>query len=782
MTKRKSTKSALITSVLALFLCFAMLLGSTFAWFTDSAASANNIIKSGNLDKKLSFKEYGAENTEWTEVKEDTVVFGKDALYEPGYTEAVWLKVENLGSLAFRYNLAINVLNEKEGVNRDGKSFKLSDYLEVKYMVTTSTEMEENYYTTSDRLHGFNFGGVANSGVASLKEDIAMINNGVAFSKDDAAMSDYSSSYVLVIISMPETVGNEACHNGETIPEITFSLTAMATQLSYEEDSFGSSYDAGAEYPPVADTWDGTIDTTWYNDTDTEFVISTAEELAGFAAMVNSGDSFAGKTVKLNDDLDLQNLQWTPIGSSSNYFKGTFDGQNHTISNMSINVNTPDENQFVGLFGGIQNAVIKNLTMKDSDITALGKKVRAAAVVGIADSDKSTPQVLVLNFENITVDGCDINAEATSGSVLTGGVVGYSYPANMSNIIVSELTINGKAENNEVRAAAIAGYVCGQNISNNGNTRMAFDVHTFDVKDVTIEAEGYTVFAGGYAPYTYYGYIDLKEGNIDNLKIVVDAHEAFVGGLVGYFWRSDQGHTAENVHITNIDFDVTTDYLGETRVGGMVGTSQSPNTKYTNCSVSGKIVERCSDSANPVNYHAKVGGFVARTYEYAMQTYTNCVADVDIIASNIAGGFVGNHNSTVSYVNCEAKGDVTANIAGGFAGRLTEHGYTTAVTFEGCEASSNVTGTNVAGGFIGSTANHGWAAWAAGNGTAYGKTVTVKNCTVAGTVNCGNANYCAGVVGEAKMADGVKIVLDHVTCAITPVVTPDNSCVEVAGN
>ena len=57
MTKRKSTKSALITSVLALFLCFAMLLGSTFAWFTDSVASANNIITSGNLDIVVEYQE-----------------------------------------------------------------------------------------------------------------------------------------------------------------------------------------------------------------------------------------------------------------------------------------------------------------------------------------------------------------------------------------------------------------------------------------------------------------------------------------------------------------------------------------------------------------------------------------------------------------------------------------------------------------------------------------------------------------------------------------------------
>ena len=54
MTKR-STKNALLSSVLALFLCFTMLIGTTFAWFTDSVTSANNIIKSGNLDIELEY-------------------------------------------------------------------------------------------------------------------------------------------------------------------------------------------------------------------------------------------------------------------------------------------------------------------------------------------------------------------------------------------------------------------------------------------------------------------------------------------------------------------------------------------------------------------------------------------------------------------------------------------------------------------------------------------------------------------------------------------------------
>ncbi|MBQ8747701.1 MAG: hypothetical protein IJZ08_07545 [Clostridia bacterium] len=494
------------------------------------------------------------------------------------------------------------------------------------------------------------------------------------------------------------------------------------------------------------------------------YVISNAEDLLAFAAAVNAGDSFDGKTVKLGADINLSGINWTPIGNTTNYFRGTFDGQNHTISNMTVNIESTGD-VFAGLFGAVKKATVKNLTLKDVNIDVIGGKVRAAAVVGIAHSNSENRTDATINFENITVDGCTIIAEAKSGSAMTGGIVGYCYPANMKGIAVSDLTINGKAAGQTLYASAMAAYVCGQNISNNGQTRAAFTVEDFVLNNIVINAEANSVLAGGYTGEPYYGYITFKNGTINGIKMVVRAHEAFVGGLVGYFWRSDNGHTVTDVNITGIDFDVTTDYLGETRIGGMVGTSQSV-VSYTDCSVAGTITERCSDSENPVNYHAKVGGFVGRAYTWA-QSYTNCTADVDITASHVAGGFVGNHITNASYTNCEAKGDVTANIAGGFAGRLTENGFSTAVTFDGCKVSGNVTGTNVAGGFIGSTVDHGWAAWTPDAGTAYAKAVTLKDCTITGAVTSGT-DYCAGVVGEAILSDGVDLTMENVTYSVTP--------------
>ena len=127
MTKKHSTKRALIASILSLMLCFTMLLGTTFAWFTDSVTSANNIITSGNLDVELYYQVEG--QSDWTKVTDTTNVFKENALWEPGYTEVVKLKVVNEGSLALKYTLGVNVAGETGSINVNDEAFKLSDHI-----------------------------------------------------------------------------------------------------------------------------------------------------------------------------------------------------------------------------------------------------------------------------------------------------------------------------------------------------------------------------------------------------------------------------------------------------------------------------------------------------------------------------------------------------------------------------------------------------------------------------------------------------------------------------
>ena len=125
--KKNQTRRELLMSALSLLLCVSMLVGSTFAWFTDSVTSANNIIKSGNLDVELYYQVEG--QSDWTKVTETTNVFMQNALWEPGHTEVVKLKVVNEGSLALKYTLGVNIVSEVGSVNVADENFKLSDYI-----------------------------------------------------------------------------------------------------------------------------------------------------------------------------------------------------------------------------------------------------------------------------------------------------------------------------------------------------------------------------------------------------------------------------------------------------------------------------------------------------------------------------------------------------------------------------------------------------------------------------------------------------------------------------
>ena len=114
MTNLKTTKRALLSSVIALLVCFTMLLGTTFAWFTDSVTSAGNIIKSGTLDVSLEHADtaLGVDDAGWTDASTGAIFNYSN--WEPGYTDVKYVKIENEGSLDLKFILNIIPNNEAE--------------------------------------------------------------------------------------------------------------------------------------------------------------------------------------------------------------------------------------------------------------------------------------------------------------------------------------------------------------------------------------------------------------------------------------------------------------------------------------------------------------------------------------------------------------------------------------------------------------------------------------------------------------------------------------------
>ena len=242
MTKTKSTKRALLSSVLALLLCVSMLVGTTFAWFTDSVTSGNNKIVAGNLDVVLQYKTDW--DDEWATVDENTKIFKEGALYEPGYTEVVYLRVSNAGSLALKYNLMVNIASEKASTNVNGKEFKLSDYLQIGTCCQDEYSSGFNY---ADILMPTMFGTreAALSNVTLAKLSTA---DSIVASNAPVLAGEQTAQVMAIVLTMPETVGNEANYkSGAAAPEINLGINLIATQYTDEEDSFGSDYDKDAQ-------------------------------------------------------------------------------------------------------------------------------------------------------------------------------------------------------------------------------------------------------------------------------------------------------------------------------------------------------------------------------------------------------------------------------------------------------------------------------------------------------------------------------------------------------
>ena len=128
MNESVKTKKALRGSLFALFLCIVLLIGTTFAWFTDTASTGVNKIQAGNLDVEL---EYSKDCINWEKVKDKTKLFEDSTLWEPGRTEVVYLRVKNAGTLALKYTLGIYNLYNSTGKNVFGNKYSLSDYVKL---------------------------------------------------------------------------------------------------------------------------------------------------------------------------------------------------------------------------------------------------------------------------------------------------------------------------------------------------------------------------------------------------------------------------------------------------------------------------------------------------------------------------------------------------------------------------------------------------------------------------------------------------------------------------
>jgi hypothetical protein len=247
---------------------------------------------------------------------------------------------------------------------------------------------------------------------------------------------------------MPTTVGNEANANGGTLPTIKFSVDINATQASYEKDSYDASYDNNASVKEATDN--ATI--SWFDNSDTTsepgvtiYTLSTANDLAGLAVKVNGGNTFEGCKIVLADNINLPGTNWTPIGTTANLFKGTFDGQGHTVSNLLMNDN--DGKQPSGLFGAIgSGSKITNVKVTGSITLASENplsgvntdKVGTGGICGYAEGGEITKCTSA-----VVISSVDITTPSSGCIVHVGGILGYGTGGTKIENCLNEGNITG---------------------------------------------------------------------------------------------------------------------------------------------------------------------------------------------------------------------------------------------------------------------------------------------------------------------------------------------------
>ncbi len=185
-------------------------------------------------------------------------------------------------------------------------------------------------------------------------------------------------------------------------------LENWSTLLSDDEDGEGD----GAVIKDYLNT--NNYETDWYKDSYQTYFIHDDKDLAGLAHLVNNGKTFEGKTVKLVNDITInESLQWVPIGTSENPFKGTFDGSQKTISGLYY---TNPIRRNIGLFGVLDSATVKNLLLTDAYINA---NTDVGVLAGTADSS---------TILNVFVYDC-----TQYGQSRVGGIVGTQYGGSIIN-------------------------------------------------------------------------------------------------------------------------------------------------------------------------------------------------------------------------------------------------------------------------------------------------------------------------------------------------------------
>ena len=394
--------------------------------------------------------------------------------------------------------------------------------------------------------------------------------------------------------------------------------------------------------------WTGVSADPVINETAKTVVVNSADQLAGLANLVNTGNkSLSGYTVTLNTDIDLGNKPWTPIGNGSrgseggSSFSGVFDGNGHTIRN--INVTEERDNYGAGLFSVVKGGTVKNITVEGGCIKAFDY---GAAVVGIMLGES-------------TVENCHArNVEISSGDA-AAGIVARAYGTNN--------TITGCTNSCNITTAKKAGGIVGI-ASNGGATK---------IENCSNSGTVYASDAGAAGILGYAGPATNSIINCQNSGTIGRNTDKYAGGIVGY-----QASTDETAGLT-IEECTNSGEISAINAGGIYGIPGSSQPVHI------------TDSKNngDVTGIDAAGGIACRAGSGTIENCTN-TANITAATENkgVAGGIAGNLGEA-KIINCSG-GGASAVITALYPGRLVGHVANKPYSPDDVEASITIDDSN----------------------------------------------------------------------------------------
>lgn len=418
MTESKNTKRTLHMSVLALVMCVAMLIGTTYAWFTDSVTSGSNIIKSGNLDVTMEWAE-GTEKPEsaaWKDASEGAI-FNYD-LWEPGYTEVKHIKIANAGNLAFKYTLEI-VAN--------GEVTELADVIDVYYVdpamqITSRMELEDDMK------------------LGTLTDVIANIGKTVS-----GSLLAGERETLTLALKMQESAGNE--YQNMAIGS-DFTIILKATQDTVESDSFDNQYDAGANKIPVKEIVVTTPEqlADVFNSVDGETVINATDVTVDITEVMANGSA---ASFEIPAGVTIKGATFNPTHRGGNYIMMDAGADNQVVFE-NCNFGNEGKNLVIGSTAeGPDSVVYNNCTFTGPVITNFVDNPIGVAEFNNCTFTKATSGIVFRNyvegmggthnFNKCTFDYTGVT-QSSQGVINSGCVNVYSEAGYSTTVVLNECT------------------------------------------------------------------------------------------------------------------------------------------------------------------------------------------------------------------------------------------------------------------------------------------------------------------------------------------------------